>query len=98
MSKGYADEPKDLPEGSPYWAVQGWYGYWIVEQRTVGETGCRGMLSPLTRKLATSVASELNQTYRRGLHDRVHPDQWCRDRGCAGWTALDHPQGDQGKA
>lgn len=89
---GYVDEPDDLPVGSPYWYVGGAYGYWHVEQRTVGETGSSGhTLSPMTRKLATAVSEALNEAYRRGLHDRVHApgDRPCRDRStCPGWQKV----------
>lgn len=63
---GYADEPTDLPHDAPYWRVQGAYGYWMVEERRVGSTGSSGILSPMTRKLANSVAGALNDAYRRG--------------------------------
>lgn len=90
VSRGYADEPKDLPEGSPYWVTYGAYGYTVVHERTVGSTGSSDVPGPKTTlKLATAVSGALNAAYRQGLHDRVHPPTdglGCRDRStCPGW-------------
>lgn len=93
VSRGYADEPKDLPEGSPYWVTYGAYGYTVVHERTVGSTGSSDVPGPKTTlKLATAVSGALNAAYRRGLHDAVHPPvdgRACRDRSaCPGWKKV----------
>lgn len=89
-SRGYHDEPDDLPVGSPYWMPYGAYGYWVVHERTVGDTSTRDVSGPqTTKKLAMAVSGALNAAYRQGLHDRLHrpDDRPCRERSnCPGWT------------
>jgi hypothetical protein len=65
---GYVDEPKDLPDGSPYWYMVGRNGYWAVDERTTGQTGARCTSATLASKReATAVTGALNDAYRRGV-------------------------------
>jgi hypothetical protein len=66
---GYVDEPKDLPEGSPYWYPISQDGYWIIQEREIGRTGCRTTVPGpvLGKRVATALSGALNDAYRRGV-------------------------------
>jgi hypothetical protein len=54
---------------TPYWEANGRYGYWAVDEYRLGERSraTYGSIGPFpSRKLAESVASQLNTAYARG--------------------------------
>jgi radical SAM superfamily enzyme with C-terminal helix-hairpin-helix motif len=53
--------------GLPYWAVQGRYGYWAVDEHRHGSTAVYGTVDTFrTRKSAQRVADALNTAHARG--------------------------------